>query len=189
MAALTGATCPHWTVGPHPDAAASPARGTSYPATVVRRPGTACHNATVILKFKISWAGRRRRAAPRATRRTGVADRRDPRRPCRTGRSRRRRAAAPERARRRTTSVKGDVRALGQPEQRLPVVAAGLKRRVNVDEVAGEGTIVERAHLVGDRVIGMQDRPESRSGRVRWRACPRRARLSRSARRRRRSAG
>jgi hypothetical protein len=61
-------------------------------------------------------------------------------------------------------SIERDVRAFGELQQRGSVVATRLQHRVDIDEVARVGTLIERAQLVGDRVVGVQDRPDRALG-------------------------
>jgi hypothetical protein len=56
--------------------------------------------------------------------------------------------------------IEAEVGAFGEVQQSLSVVPSGLDGRVDVDEVAGECPRVEGSHLVGDGVIGVQDRPD-----------------------------
>jgi len=63
------------------------------------------------------------------------------------------------------SSVEGDVGALGEPQQGRSVVATRPHHRVDVDEVTRVGTLVERAQLLRDRVVGVQDRSDRRPDR------------------------
>lgn len=57
-------------------------------------------------------------------------------------------------------SVESTIGAVRQAEESFFGVAAGPERGVDVDEVTGERPSVERAYLVRDRVVGVQDRSD-----------------------------
>ncbi len=58
------------------------------------------------------------------------------------------------------TPVEAVVGAFGEMENGFAGVPAGLERGVDVDEVTGERPPVECAHLVRDRVVGVQNRSD-----------------------------